>query len=49
MKLSLPKQKKQMDLLTQYWSETGHEVKVKYLTSLMFGSATAIYVVKEMT
>ena len=41
--------KKQMDLLIRYWSETDHEVKVKYLASLMFGSATAINVVKEMT
>ena len=40
--------KKQMDLLVRYWSETSNEVKVKYLTSLMFGSATATIVVKEM-
>ena len=40
--------KKQMDLLVTYWPETSNEVKVKYLTSLMFGSATATIVVKEM-
>ena len=40
---------KQMDLLIWYWSETDHEVKVKYLTSKMFGTATATIVVKEMT
>ena len=39
--------KKQMDLLIWYWSETDHEVKVKYLTTLMFGSATAMNVVKD--
>ena len=32
-----------------YWSETDHEVKVKYLTSIMFGTATATIVLKEMT
>ena len=31
-----------------YWSESHQEVKVKYLTSLMFGQAKAIDVVKEM-
>ena len=40
---------KQMDLLIQSWSETDHEVKVKYFTSIMFGTATATVVVKEMT
>ena len=37
-----------MDLLVCYWSESNHEVKVKYLTSLMFGQAKAVDVVKEM-
>ena len=37
--------KKQMDLLVCYWSESHHEVKVKYLTSLMFGQAKAADVV----
>ena len=40
--------KKQMDLLVHYWSESHHEVKVKYLTSVMFGQAKAVDVVKEM-
>ena len=38
-----------MELLIWYWSETDHEVKVKYLTSIMFGTATATIVMKEMT
>ena len=29
--------KEQMDLPVCYWSETHHEMKVKYLTSAMFG------------
>ena len=37
-----------MDLLVHYWSESHHEVKVKYLTSLMFGQGKAVDVVKEM-
>ena len=41
--------KKHMDLLIWYWSETSNEVKVKYLTSLMFGSATASIVVRDIT
>ena len=40
---------KKMDLLIWYWSETDHEVKVKYLTSIIFGTATATIVLKEMT
>ena len=31
-----------------YWSERDNAVKVKYLTSVMFGHATADLVVKEM-
>ena len=31
--------KKQRDLPVHYWSESHHEVKVKYLTLLMFGQA----------
>ena len=31
-----------------YWSERDNAVKVKYLTSMMFGHATADLVVKEM-
>ena len=31
-----------------YWSESHHEVKVKYLTSLMFGQAIAGDVLKDM-
>ena len=38
-----------MDLLIRYWSETSNEVKGKYLTSLMFGSATASIVVRDIT
>ena len=41
--------KKHMDLLIRYWSKTSNEVKVKYLTSLMFGSATASIVVRDIT
>ena len=37
-----------MDLLVCYWSERDNVVKVKYLTSMMFGHATADVVVKEM-
>ena len=37
-----------MDLLVHYWSEREHIVKVKYLTSIMFGHATASRVVEEM-
>ena len=40
--------KKQMDLLVCYWSESHHEIKVKYLTLLMFGQAKAVDVVKGM-
>ena len=40
--------KKQMDLLVQYWSECHHEVKVKYLTSIIFGQVKPVDVVKEM-
>ena len=40
--------KKQMDLLVCYWSESQHEVKVKYLTSLMLGQAKAVDVVTDM-
>ena len=40
--------KKQMGVLVQFWSETHHEVRVKYLTSVMFGHARAEAVVKEM-
>ena len=32
----------------QFWSETHNEVRVKYLTSDMFGHASAEDVVKEM-
>ena len=31
-----------------YWSETNNEVRVKYLTSAIFGHAKAVNVVKEM-
>ena len=37
-----------IDLLVYYWSDSHHEVKVKYLTSLMFEQAKAVDVVKEM-
>ena len=40
--------KKLMDLLVRYWSERDNAVKVKCLTSMMFGHATADLVVKEM-
>ena len=40
--------KKHMDLLVCYWSERDNALKVKYLTSMMFGHATADLVVKEM-
>ena len=37
-----------MDLLVHYWSETHHEVKVKYLTFVMFGYSKGEDVVKDM-
>ena len=37
-----------MDLLVCCWSESHHEVKVKYLTLLMFVQAKAVDVVKDM-
>ena len=40
--------KKQMDLLVQFWSDIHNEVKVKYLTSIMFGHAKAVDVVTEI-
>ena len=40
--------KKHMDLLVHYWSERDNAVKVKYLTSMMFGHATADLVLREM-
>ena len=40
--------KKQMDLLVQFWSDIHNEVKVKYLTSIMFGHAKAADVVTEI-
>ena len=40
--------KKQMDVLVQFWSETHNEVRMKYLTSVMFGHTRAEDVVKEM-
>ena len=40
--------KKQVNLLVHYWSETHHEGKVKYQTSVMFGHSKAEDVVKEM-
>ena len=40
--------KKQMDCLVCNWSERHHEVKFKYLTSIMFGHSKAEDVVKEM-
>ena len=40
--------KKQMDVLAWFWSETHNEVRVKYLTSVMFGYARSEDVVKEM-
>ena len=40
--------KKQMDPPVCYWSETHHEVKVIYLTSVMFGYSKVDDVVKEM-
>ena len=40
--------KKHMDLLVCYWSEREHIVKVKYLTSIIFGHATASRVFEEM-
>ena len=39
---------KQMDLLVRFWSEIHNEVKVKYLTSIMFGHAKAADVVTEI-
>ena len=39
---------KQMDLLGCFWSEIHNEVKVKYLTSIMFGHAKAADVVTEI-
>ena len=40
--------RKQMDLLVHFWSEIHNEVKVKYLTSIMFGHAKAADVVMEI-
>ena len=40
--------RKQMDLLVRFWSEIHNEVKVKYLTSIMFGHARAADVVTEI-
>ena len=40
--------KKQMDTIVQFWSEIHNEVRVKYLTSVMFWHARAEDVVKEM-
>ena len=40
--------KKHMDLLVCYWSEREHVVKVKYITSIMFGHAKANTVVDDM-
>ena len=40
--------KKHMDLLVHYWSEREHVVKVKYITSIMFGHAKVDTVVDEM-
>ena len=40
--------KKHMDLLVRYWSEKEHVVKVKYITSIMFGHAKADTVVDDM-
>ena len=40
--------RKQMDLLVRFWSEIHNEVKVKYLTSIMFGHAKAADVVTEI-
>ena len=39
---------KQMDLLVRFWSDIHNEVKVKYLTSIMFGHAKAESVVTEI-
>ena len=40
--------KKHMDFLVRYWSEREHVVKVKYITSIMFGHAKADTVVDDM-
>ena len=37
-----------MDLLVRYWSEREHVVKVKYITSIMFGHAKADTVVDDI-
>ena len=37
-----------MDLLVRFWSEIHNEVKVKYLTSILFGHAEAADVVTEI-
>ena len=37
-----------MDLLVCYWSEVDNRVKIKYLTSIMFGHAKAPVVVTEI-
>ena len=37
-----------MDFPIYYWSEVDSGVKIKYLTSIMFGHAKAQDVVKEM-
>ena len=40
--------KKQMDVLVRFWSETHSEVRLMFLTSVMFGHARAEDVLKEM-
>ena len=37
-----------MDLLVCYWSEVNNRVKIKYLTSIMFGHAKVQAVVTEI-
>ena len=44
----LAQTKKHMDLLVHYWSEREHVVKVKYISSIMFGHAKADTVVDDM-
>ena len=38
----------QTDVLVQFWSETHNELRLKYLTSVMFGNARIEDAVKEM-
>ena len=37
-----------MDVLVRYWSESSKEIEYRYLTSLVFGHATADHMVQAL-